>query len=76
LEKLPDGKYTVTIVSDAGTASAQFTVENPVVEEPSNDNLLLITIVSVVIALGSLIVAIIAIIRKNREGGYSEHEEK
>lgn len=77
LEKLPDGKYTVTIVSDAGTASAQFTVENPVVEEPSNDNLLLIiTIVSIVIALGSLIVAIIAIIRKNREGGYSKYEEK
>jgi hypothetical protein len=77
LETLPDGKHTVTIVSDAGTASAQFTVEKPVAEEPDNDNLLLIiTIISVVVAVVSLVFTLITIIRKKREGGYSEDEEE
>ena len=84
LEKLANGKHTITIVSDAGTASAQFYVAAPQEEiapvEPkpslvSNKALLIITIVAVVVALGCVTYTVITSVRNNKRGRYSANEE-
>jgi len=79
LEKLNDGKHTVTIVSDAGTASAQFYVA-PVQENPSETpddsqiaRMRTIAIIAVLVALGCIAFTTIVEIKRNRKGRYSHY---
>ena len=86
LKTLSDGKHTITIVSDAGTASAQFQVaqnapepEVPVEEEKElipYHILLIITIVAVVIAIGCLVYVLIVVAKKAKNGRYSDNHEE
>ena len=84
LETLANGKHTVTIVSDAGTASAQFYVAVPPVEEIpeepeqpliSNKALLIIAITAVVVALACVAYTVITSVRNNKRGRYSTNED-
>lgn len=71
LETLSDGKYTITIVSDAGTASAQFQVgaeETPTQQLPV-EVLLIITGLSVVVAITSVVFALIVTGKKSKKQG-------
>ena len=79
LEKLPDGKHTVTIVSDAGTASAQFAVAAPapapgLFDSPLNTVLLIIAIVAVLIAAACVIFTMINARKRYSNARYSNHE--
>lgn len=85
LETLADGKHTVTIVSDAGTASAQFHVAQPPVEEPAEPappvsyrTLLIITAVTALVALVCLVVTIILVVsnKKNKQSGRFVKDEE
>ena len=72
LETLADGKHTLTVVSDAGTASAQFLVaeeETPEAQPAIPYNaLLIIAIVAVVAAVACAAVTVI-VVSKNKKGG-------
>lgn len=86
LETLIDGKHTITVVSDAGTASAQFFVTVPQeepVEEPEENTwdvrdtvMLIITIVAVLAAAGSIAYTLVTEAKRNRKGRHSSNEEK
>lgn len=86
LESLSDGKHTVTIVSDAGTASAQFYVasapEAPA-EEPwkftwgiQDTVMLIITVLSVAAAAGSIAYTVITDAKRNKKGRFSGNAEQ
>jgi len=78
LESLADGKHTITIVSDAGTASAQFYVQ-VVEEEPAgipNHVLMIITAAALVIAVGCVVFTLIYGASKNKKGRYSNNAEQ
>jgi len=77
LETLSDGKHTVTIVSDAGTASAQFYVAAEE-EKPtgiSYRTLLIITIVAAVIAVACVVTIVIIVIANKKNRRYAGDEE-
>jgi hypothetical protein len=81
LEKLSDGKHTITIVSDAGTASAQFSVaaQAPVENENSgsiNIILLIIAIVSALIAIACVIFTPVNERKRYSNARYSKNENK
>lgn len=77
VETLTDGKHTVTIVSDAGTASAQFCIEAEKVEPPviSYRTLMIIAIVAAVLMLACVVVTVIIVIKNKKSGRYIKHEE-
>lgn len=78
LETLPDGKHTVTIVSDAGTASAQFYVAAEE-EEPAGLSyraLLIIAIVAAVIAVTCVVIIVIIVAANKKNRRYDGDEEE
>lgn len=69
LNTLTDGKYTLTIVSDAGTASAQFLVAPSAQTAPQQSPwMLIVVIVSIVVALGAVAFTVISSIKRNMAG--------
>ena len=84
LETLADGKHTVTIVSDAGTASAQFYVaaaqeEVPEIPEASQGipyrTLLIITIIAVIIMVICVVLTVLTVIGNKKCGRYDNYEK-
>lgn len=86
LETLADGKHTVTIVSDAGTASAQFYVEvaqqeptapeNPKPDDGGKTGLVIVAIISVIVAAGCIAYIVFTEIKRHRreEPEYDEEQ--
>lgn len=80
LEKLSDGKHTITIVSDAGTASAQFSVA---AKAPAkgigggsvNTVLVIVTIVAVLIAVACVVLTLINEQKRYRNARYGKHDK-
>ena len=70
LETLSDGKYTLTIVSDAGTASAQFLVAQSAAQPTPQQSpwMLIVVIAAVVVAVGAVAFAVISHVRRKSEG--------
>lgn len=85
LETLSDGKHTVTVVSDAGTASAQFYVavaqEEPAEPEKTlweidSTVMLIITVVALAIAAGCVTYTIIMETKRNKKGRFVGNEKQ
>lgn len=81
LETLADGKHTATIVSDAGTASAQFYVAAAQEEVPETPQgipyrtLLIITIIAVIITVICVVLTVLTVIGNKKRGRYDNYEK-
>ena len=76
LESLEDGKYTITIVSDAGTASAQFQVAKKGLAQIPNLLLLIIAIVAVLLAAACVVYILLSRKSNNWNGRFSNNYGK